>query len=171
MNREILFRGKRKDNGEWVEGYLIPQDWNTKYFIGNIRGMDLDEIIPKTRGQYTGLRDKNGTKIFEGDIVRVYLENSAPFPTLFVVKIGKYLDVDTGDYAIGVYLDNGKQQVNILSGEGNTYFEIEIVGNIHDNPELLGGRNNNVPGIHRGSQRKGERRLNENRTRKGMPYF
>ena len=84
-----------------------------------------------------GLKDRNGRKIFEGDIVRVYLENSAPFPTLFVVKIGKYLDVDTGDYAIGVYLDNGKQQVNILSGEGNTYFEIEIVGNIHDNPELL----------------------------------
>ena len=144
MSREILFRGKNVDNGAWVEGYYEEL---TAYYDGTTTPKivtptkDTDDyncwsfVLPDTVGQYTGLRDRNGKKIFEGDIVRVYLENSAPFPTLYVVKIGKYLDVDPGDYALGVYLDNGKEQVNILSGEENTYFE--IVGNIYDNPELL----------------------------------
>ncbi len=139
MNREILFRGKRKDNGEWVEGYLIPQDWNTKYFIGNIRGMDLDEIIPKTRGQYTGLRDKNGTKIFEGDILKL-VDKNQNYEWLAVVEFGN----PNATYSWGWQLRPITKQVRmntdiLLWVETEiTGATAEIIGNIHDNPELLG---------------------------------
>lgn len=84
MNREILFRGKRVDNGEWVYGDLIQLHDGRKYIIDNKFGACIDdkgnfintksqfvnEVIQETVSQYTGLTDKNGKKIFEGDIVQ-----------------------------------------------------------------------------------------------------
>lgn len=135
--REILFRGKRVDNGEWVEGDLlrsrgkcyIHEHIDPFDYLGELSGfIKMYEVIPETVGQYTGLTDKNGKKIFEGDIVR----NN---------KYGE--DNDTYDYYSTIfsngsfraqYLDNLKYTPKIY----DIYFEgYEVIGNIHDNPELL----------------------------------
>ena len=134
--REILFRAKRIDNGEWVEGYLVRG--NRTYIItleaANYMVVSLScmasvqfvEVIPETVGQFTGLTDKNGTKIFEGDIVishsRSVDENDGPAQIEW--------DEDTARFII-VW--------NTLLADFDNFYshDLEVVGNIHDNPELL----------------------------------
>lgn len=129
--REILFRGKRLDNGEWIEGYYVKTvDYLTDsavhliielpsafYPRGEIAGEY--EINSSTIGQFTGLTDKNGRKIFEGDIVDC-LE--------FYGEV--YYDPE-GCFDLR---DNTPEMCGGFIGDYNS---LEVVGNIHDNPEML----------------------------------
>lgn len=125
--REILFKGKRTDNGEWVCGWYAPLVCNDKTVIPYIRnenGTDK-EVVPETVGQYTGLTDKNGKKIFEGDILdcgdRVVIVEWHRYCGTWDSKFIKYK---------GEKCSNG-----IIPFEWK--YRAVIIGNIHDNPELL----------------------------------
>lgn len=139
--REILFRGKRVDNGEWAFGNFIEDKWgddngNTIYAILQDRvAPDIAElwtpvrVDPETVGQYTGLKDKNGKRIFEGDIVQWKDENFNSY-TSVVEWCGEKWNYPAFDLAKHDYECNGLQYVH-------EDCIIEVIGNIHDNPELL----------------------------------
>lgn len=128
MSREILFRGKNVDNGAWVEGYLMDENCiNVPFENNNVGDYLFYYINPITRGQYTGLRDRNGTKIFEGDILRA--KNKIPY-------VISYSDDVAGFVAKGDVILLVSHMANAIK---RSY---EIIGNIYDNPELLGGDSN-----------------------------
>jgi hypothetical protein len=132
MAREILFRAKRKDNGEWVKGFYV------KTFASLLRDIilpvevDADEnqdtqriefdiyyeVIPETVGQYTGMKDNNGKPIFEGDILKL--------------GIGKTRFVFYGVSSFRHTIYNGYAKEFDFKDKG-----YQVIGNIHDNPELL----------------------------------
>lgn len=134
--REILFRGKRVDKNEWIEG-MPCSDFRGS--IDAIQGFNggIYDIIPETFGQYTGLTDKNGKRIFEGDIVELYDRN---YDTKWraAVEFGN----PNGNYSWGWQLNPiGKVDINtdilcwVEMEEAGAY--CEVIGTIHDNPELL----------------------------------
>ena len=140
MNREIKFRGKRIDDGKWVHGSytsmreknrnnpfcqveskIFHRIWQWEDGDWNMGGYANYEVIPETVGQYTGLKDKNGVKIYEGDRIEHTISGN--------ISVHE------------VYFDNEMLEFGLrYSGElFHCQFndEFELVGNIHDNPELL----------------------------------
>lgn len=130
--REIKYRGKRADGGGWIE------DSETYIHDGDGVWLSDDErnvvqVMPETVGQYTGLLDKNGTKIFEGDIV-AYEDANADFEGY---HDNVFVNRGTICFSDGCYYVGNKQTVTeddlIYNGEMNC----EVIGNIHDSPEIL----------------------------------
>lgn len=139
--REILFRGKRIDNGEWVYGSSFRLNEKLNPFIMLInRGGESYEVDNDARGLYTGLKDKNGTWIFEGDILR-YSEQSEHFRYLNNVCFAVFYDNLNACFAVERYV-NGNYECKKRLTAFNPSEHLEVIGNIHDNPELLEGEHN-----------------------------
>lgn len=129
--REIIFRGKRLDNGEWVFGMLGQyHDGIKATIIDNHFGIfentaELVCVAPETVGQYTGLKGKHGKKIFEGDI-------------LLLDDMKGIVNYGTGCFCVKLpspnYLYLNNPAIDMVLNE---YPGLEIIGNIHDNPELF----------------------------------
>lgn len=144
---EILFRGKRMDNGEWVKGYLIcPEFDKSRAYIGYLfpdddHDLDVAEVASSTVGRFTGLTDKNGVKIFEGDIIRWHDNTELSVGgQIAEVCFGKYRDADSAFddvYAIGFYLRTSGGECVTICWLDEYQNDFDIIGNIYDNPELL----------------------------------
>ena len=147
--REILFRGKRTDNGEWIEGYLNQHrgrvifdcccnaiNANDYYINDWTEKLDTDlygcvyKVIPETVGQYTGLTDKKGKKIFEGDIVERVSDGERA--VISWLKYSACFGLSFDGWCCG--FDNY---------DDNLPSDFEVIGNIHDKPELLEGGEGN----------------------------
>lgn len=123
--REILFRGKRTDNGEWVEGDLLNHD--NRVGIHNQLGdgkMNVIDVDPETVGQYTGLKDSTGKRIFEGDIIKNTDMYGHSFD--FIVEWDEKYSFFFAKY-------NGESFGECLIDLGHP----KVTGNRWDNPELL----------------------------------
>ena len=153
--REILFRGKLKDKdewiGEWIEGIYCPCYWDLymrrvekpRIIILSNKGKTdglWREVIPETVGQFTGLTDKNGVRIFEGDILKS------------TIKIIDYADVgfsishyDEEDIGIVEWRKDGFMIAHKSGTWARSFYGCEnyVIGNIHDNPEILKGGGDN----------------------------
>ena len=158
--REILFRGKRTDNGEWIEGFYSAEEYDP--YIGKIEYIPRIQIIgkcvslgviPETVGQYTGLTDKNGKRIFEGDIFKFddevwessYTSCGTEYDSFAVENYGVVgFDEDMARFDFIKYKFN-ENSVEADLHENHTIdfsefvCELEVIGNIHDSPELLEG--------------------------------
>lgn len=153
MTREILFRGKRMDNGEWVDGFLYeheppfvgivsendvpdPSRWfilRTGFADWNLtRPIEFIEVTPCTTGQYTSLEDKNSKRIFEGDIIAIPLEEDrSPWEEncTYYENGEVYFDIER----YGWYVKFPDDEISLWEFDE---CGVEIVGNIYDNPKL-----------------------------------
>lgn len=131
MNREILFKAKRKDNGKWVEGYyqkrfdLDGSEQHLIFWSKSYTVWEYAEINPDTICQYTGLTDKNGKRIWENDIVEERHRGviTMRYHVLWDFKETSWMFETKSSARYGIYAINQRK--------------FEVVGNIFDNPDLL----------------------------------
>ena len=127
--REILFRGKRLDNGAWETGSLVivrMDCHDAQYYIADKMTGYHTPVDPSTVGQYTGLTDKNGKRIFDGDVAKVLQGKD---------KDIAYVGFENG--AFMMYPKTGNIYERTLWEYWYNDWDVEVVGNITDNPELL----------------------------------
>lgn len=122
-----IFRGKRLDNGDWVDGFVIFNEDKSKAVIAKLTDTEsvCEEVIPDTVGQFTGFRDSNDKRIYEGDIVTFMVHDA----------LGNESGNQQGvvKFKFGSYLIGGYNMYDILLNDE----EAEVIGNIHDNFDLL----------------------------------
>lgn len=139
--RQIKFRGKRKDYGYWLYGDYCSLPSSTILFISEKQSVDFERVITETVGQFTGLVDRNGKEIYEGDILLSQGQNKE------FIQVVEFHNTDktcgrgwVGVNHVQIELINGEEIKNKIS-DRFSYFSFpcscEIIGNIHDNPELL----------------------------------
>ena len=139
--REIKFRGKRIKNGEWVYGDLRQENSGRKVIMTNLStwGDNPDDvepygdditIDPNTIGQYTGIKDKNGKEIYEGDIVKTPLLDPIFGDILADAWCNALIRFNQGSFVVSYYNSHNIYLQDLCD-------KIELLGNIHDNPELL----------------------------------
>ena len=131
--REILFRGKRTDNDEWAFGFFTKSPSGNVYITETVTGCASPKTVdPDTVGQFTGLTDKNGKKIFEGDILKEEIRTRPAKDGSPRYKTRKYV----------VCCDAWAFHLEAIGATGRPSRSVShcyVIGNIHDNPELLGG--------------------------------
>lgn len=139
MNRQIIFRGKRLDNGEWVYGDL---EYNRAKNIARIHTYDeageyfMQHLVePDSVGQFTGLLDRNGKQIYEGDIVKFHFMTSRSYTTELFPTEKFFGEITVNKYNQWVILSDGLE-IHIE----NAVKYGEIIGNRFDNPDLLNGK-------------------------------
>ena len=157
MNREILFRGKRVDNGEWAYGCYANYSGHgcnpneTRHYIVEYPNVG-HELYTSTLGQYTGLTDKNGKRIFEGDIVR-YTFDSPDDPTATENGLKPLVGrVFWSEWRASFAVTAGRRGSDNINNDiaryvrGRSIYEyvrgantVEVIGSIYDNPELMEG--------------------------------
>lgn len=141
MREDIgLFRGKRLDNGEWVEGDLLHPDKELNFDFAielwdKSAKANCYAVDPATIGEYTGLKDNNGKRIFEGDIIGAIDFFDGEITSGGVVRYGTF-NCGCCNGVYGWYIDGGD-----IRDANSSMFEpsVLVIGNIHDNPELLEG--------------------------------
>lgn len=132
--REILFKAKRKDNGEWVEGYYVYDNVKNKAFICATRllyewlpKVMWIEVDPNTICQFTGLHDKNGKRIWENDILMAHLDEFYPEDVTY----------ETVEWGVAGWVTHEANSIDRQYLDEFDLEHFEVVGNIFDNPELL----------------------------------
>ena len=139
MEREILYRGKSIYDNEWIEGYFVGDNTIVKtedmmYDLGYINDSRCYECYPESIGQFSGLCDNHGKKIFEGHIIKeTWIFNDFSIP---ISHTGKASDIGVMEYNINSSYSEFRVKCKTIRDRGHD-LEIEVVGNIYDNPDLL----------------------------------
>lgn len=131
--REILFKGKRKDGGKWIDGYyqkrydLLGNEEHLIFHADSYNVWEYAEVDPETLCQFTGLCDKNGNKIWENDILMAHLDESYPEDTTY----------ETVEWGVAGWVTHEANSIDRQYLDEFDTEHFEVVGNIFDNKELL----------------------------------